>query len=715
MWLGLAAVGVTVPILIHLLKRTRKIPWGAMILLQRTQKKRKRKVRIEDLLVLILRCLALFLIAMALLRPTLRNMAGFSLIGDQRIATIIAIDGSYSMAHGDRFTRFQEAKTQAQSILMTLSPGDPVSIVIMGDKPKVVLPPTAFDHNQVQQILKNAEVRGEGLNIENNLKVIKQMIDDIKSPIREVYIITDAQKIDFQTLSEEAQGLMSSMNNEDENRRLTVIQIQPDHNENLALTNLVFAGGTIRRNATAQFVAELYNGGDQEQKRIPITLDLDGQSIDTQVVQSLKAGEKQLVTFNVSFRNAGPHRLSAHIETEDALELDNRRYFAIDVPDSINILCIDGSYAGTKKHQSETYFLEKALRLKGSGPAIGLQIEVIDARAADARKMKADFIIMANVSGLQPSTLKKIKDSVYKGSCLIIFPGSKTEGALKASFPEPDFLPAEYVENVTLPASNAVSMNVSDRGHAIGMVLQRLPKDLLNSSSFWTYGKLKVRKNVRTPLKFSNGDPLLVERKYGHGRIMIFASSANREWNDLPLSPLNPIWLHSLISYHTSSLGQASYTVGQPLHMSMSKRKIGTLSSVKTPDGQTVRPKKTVHPTMPDELANLDFGYAEKPGFYDLLLMDGEAPKLLCANIPAREANLRTVPEDELMGTLAKTGTALIKAGPGLVEQIKENRVGYEIWRALLIMALLCLIAQAILADIYSKRLIEGRKKQVNV
>ena len=52
-------LAVAIPIIIQLLTRrhTRKIPWGAMVFLQAAMNKRKRKVLLEDILLLACRCL----------------------------------------------------------------------------------------------------------------------------------------------------------------------------------------------------------------------------------------------------------------------------------------------------------------------------------------------------------------------------------------------------------------------------------------------------------------------------------------------------------------------------------------------------------------------------------------------------------------------------------------------------------------------------------
>jgi hypothetical protein len=73
-------------------------------------------VRIEDILLMILRCLALALIAIALARPTIFGSSGKFLGGRQQVGVVIGLDASYSMGHKEVTSRFDKAKEQVRAI-----------------------------------------------------------------------------------------------------------------------------------------------------------------------------------------------------------------------------------------------------------------------------------------------------------------------------------------------------------------------------------------------------------------------------------------------------------------------------------------------------------------------------------------------------------------------------------------------------------------------
>src|SRR5437870_4162893 len=126
-WMLLGGLGISVPIAIHLLNRYRfkVVDWGAMELLRKALITRARRVKVEDWLLLALRCLVVLLVALALARPKLPP-SGVSVVGEGRdVGMVIALDASFSMAHRpgtDGKSRFEHATKRVQEIVKTLEP-----------------------------------------------------------------------------------------------------------------------------------------------------------------------------------------------------------------------------------------------------------------------------------------------------------------------------------------------------------------------------------------------------------------------------------------------------------------------------------------------------------------------------------------------------------------------------------------------------------------
>ena len=193
LWLGLGVAGVSVPIIIHLLyrKHRRQTDWAAMELLRRAMVIRSGQVKLEDFLILFLRCLALALIALALLRPTLSKDT-VSFVGEQRVGIVVAIDASFSMNHGE-FSRFEKAKAKAKEILATAGEGDPVSIMLMSNVPEILLRTTGYEPKRFADALDaRKDPTPYRLSLERNIERLEELVMELKAPARECFLITDA-------------------------------------------------------------------------------------------------------------------------------------------------------------------------------------------------------------------------------------------------------------------------------------------------------------------------------------------------------------------------------------------------------------------------------------------------------------------------------------------------------------------------------------------
>ena len=109
---GLAAVSV--PIIIHLLNRRKfqKVVWAAMRFIQASVERNQRWMRVEDLILLVLRCALLALLALALARPAFKN-AGAQFLGQSKVTAVLILDNSASMGMSDgTMTRFDKRGTR---------------------------------------------------------------------------------------------------------------------------------------------------------------------------------------------------------------------------------------------------------------------------------------------------------------------------------------------------------------------------------------------------------------------------------------------------------------------------------------------------------------------------------------------------------------------------------------------------------------------------
>ena len=133
-WIGAAAVSV--PSIIHLLNRRKfeRVVWAAMRFLRVSVEQNQRRIRVEDMLLLALRCLLLLLLGLALARPTIRSVAAGGWFGQAKVTSVVLLDNSYSMSAADGAkSRFENAKEAAVKAIDSLPAGSSVSVLLASD------------------------------------------------------------------------------------------------------------------------------------------------------------------------------------------------------------------------------------------------------------------------------------------------------------------------------------------------------------------------------------------------------------------------------------------------------------------------------------------------------------------------------------------------------------------------------------------------------
>ncbi|MEI7836871.1 MAG: VWA domain-containing protein, partial [Planctomycetota bacterium] len=271
LWFPLAMAGLSVPILIHLLSRYRSRPmdWAAMELLKRAMVVRSKRLRLEDLLLLALRCLAAVLIALALSRPFFEQ-AGSGGGGEGASGVLIALDGSFSMSYKPGQTsRFKDAVKRVQDILSTVKPGSPVTLAVMGSRVHVLVRDKAYDPEAFKEEINRLASVPESLNLESCLGEIDAMVRETKAASHECFIVTDSQAVTWERVSDAAQARLKSLR---EFCRVFLLPAGTIEAENLAITRLAVGSGVLRANTTALYTAEVTNTGMETANNVKVQM-----------------------------------------------------------------------------------------------------------------------------------------------------------------------------------------------------------------------------------------------------------------------------------------------------------------------------------------------------------------------------------------------------------------------------------------------------------
>ena len=197
-WLSLPMLGwlaaAAAPVLIHLWSRRqyRAMPWAAMEYLLAANRRQQARRRVEQWLMLAVRTLLIVLVVMAVAEPYLEAARPGSAAGGA-VHRVLVLDGSYSMGcRGPDATRFDRAKQIARRIVNLSRQGDAFSLVLMADRPRVIIGTAAVEHAAVIREIDNLELTEAGADLPAAISAVRRLVEDVAArngrlQAREVY------------------------------------------------------------------------------------------------------------------------------------------------------------------------------------------------------------------------------------------------------------------------------------------------------------------------------------------------------------------------------------------------------------------------------------------------------------------------------------------------------------------------------------------------
>jgi len=210
-----------------------------------------------------------------------------------------------------------------------------------------------------------------------------------------------------------------------------------------------------------------------------------------------------------------------------------------------------------------------------------------------------------------------------------------------------------------------------------------------SSAQFYQYFKTKPLTPESTLAFFDDGNPAILERKVGAGKVILFTSSLDAEWNNLPVKAIFLPLIYQTLDYVASERkGQKSLLVGDsvPLRNAQLTPLNNSDCAVKYPSGKKVVPEGDV------------FYDTSEPGIYEI--RKNNKTSYVAVNVDPRESDLTPIPPDELQDLVARVSETNIQSvsfsGVKLDEQQEKNQ---KIWRFVILGVILLLIAETWLAN----------------
>jgi len=686
--LGLA--GIAIPVIVHLTRRRRRqvVPFPSLMFLEKIPFQEQRRRRIQNWFLLALRALALGLLAVAFARPFLDDPALAAAGAGGPTEVVVLLDRSWSMGVGDAWRRAVDA---AERAVTDLGPLDRASLVFFGQGADVALRSTA-DRARLRGALDTARVGWGVTRYGPALKVAQAILEESELPQRRVVLVSDFQRTGWRG----DEGVRLPPGTE-----VVPVPVGADAPDNVRVADVALlrqaASGRERVTATARLVR---TGGDAVLE-VPVTLELDGQELQTRTVR-LQPGEATTVPF-APFTLSQPHTRGTVRIRPDAVAADDARHFVLSPGGALGVAVVEGGRAP----RDASLYLQRALETTADGRfRVGLR-RSDGVRADDLAGNRVVILNDARVDGASAEALRRF---VEDGGGLLVVAGEGAAWPASAA----DVLPGALGPVQDRVEGRGGRLGFLDYDHPVFEVFAGPRSGDFSGARFFRARGFTLSDSARVLARFDDGTVAMAARGLGRGTVAVWTSTLDVFWNDLALQPVFLPFVHRLVEHLSGRTEPLPwFTAGQVVDLADPEalETAGLVSSeaaglaegeeqvALTPGGGSIPvAAEEGHRYLP----------LDEAGFYVVRPPGSEPPRpfTMAVNVDLEESSLAALDPQELVAQV--TGPAAGPATGPTFEAAELRREDQErrqsLWRWLLLAALGLFVLETGLSNWLSRR-----------
>jgi hypothetical protein len=419
MLVGGAAL-VAVPLVLHLIMRRKPVPheFPALRFLRERAVTNRRRLRLNHVLLLLLRMAALALLALALARPVLRG-AGWLADGEGPVAAALVFDTTARMTLREaNQTRLERAGELARVLLAKLPEGSKVAVLDTAGAASGFSATPAAASARIERLAAGPPA----MTLPGAIGEARRLLAGAELPRRELYVFTDCSHGAWDNAAPQPEALPGEP-------AVLFIDVGATSPQNFAIDALDLSGERVSAGTSlAVTVAAVRTGPDAVRNVAVEMLGRDGQYVRRGVKPvSWNQASAMQVDFDVAGLEPGTRQGRVVIEGSDDLEADNVRFFTVEVGAAARVIV-----AAPRPAARTAAFLTQAIApaaLVKSGKA-RFEPEVIDIEALDTVSWEAaQGMVLLDPPPLSPQTWEALERWVAGGRGLVIWLGPRAGSA----------------------------------------------------------------------------------------------------------------------------------------------------------------------------------------------------------------------------------------------------------------------------------------------
>jgi hypothetical protein len=697
----LGGLAIALPLVFHLVRRSsrEKLVFSSLMFLKPTPPRVTRRNRLENIFLLLLRCLAICILALGFARPFLQKPMTAVSTNNSGAQVVILVDISASMK---RDGIWADAMAKAEAALKKNTAADQVAILTFDDQVRTLV---SFEQWAAMNLSERTALAAQRLaeskptwhstHLGNALIAAAEAIEDAEkreqhAGPRRIVLITDMQegsRLDGLQGHELPRGM-----------EVVVEPVKAKRPTNAGLQWVMDAEDSARTAADSPVRIRVNNSADAKREQFQIRwAGVVGDSLDAYV----PPGQSRIVPAPKLPAGVSGERISLSGDDDD---FDNMVYVVQPKAEEINVLFL-GTDAESDPAQL-LYYLKRAfqdtrrqaVRLTKMDDPLSRPSATLS--PSDGERDRVRGSLSANRLAIISTTLSEGRSSEVRqfltngGTALLVMNDTQIAKTL-----------GQLTGVLDLNATEAAVANYAmfgqmDFTHPLFAPFSDPRFGDFTKIRFWKHRKLTTDKlpGARVIASYDDNDPAILEVPVGRGRVFVFTFSWRPADSQLALSSKFVPLLYSLLDQAGGIGAQlAQFRVGDTVNLStLATRNDNSTLSVRKPGGSQV------------QLASGEtrFAQTDLPGIYEVLA--APAPVKFAVNLDAAESRTAPMPVDELerLGLPMKS----IEAMPALQATKQETLHNAELesrqklWRWLIVSALAVLLVETWLAGWITRR-----------
>ncbi|MBI5216253.1 MAG: BatA domain-containing protein [Ignavibacteriae bacterium] len=707
-------LAAAIPVILHLLnlRKLRTIEFSTLRFLKELQQTKIRKLKIRQLLLLIIRTLLVLLLVLAFARPAFRGTLLGTIGGNAHSSVVFIVDDSFSMSASDeRGELLKQSKENILKLIDLLTEGDEVFLLKLSDLPDATISPATHDFRSLRKIVSDISISSVTRPLNDAIRLSSKLLSESKNANKEVYVISDMQQTLFtEMLAPQNQPSQSLF---DVNVKFFLINLGTSASANVAIDSVEVKTTLVEKDKPVNVFTSIRNFSGNVQQNYVVSVFLEGVRVAQNSVR-LDPWSSATLDFSLTPKKSGFVKGYVELET-DAVEQDNRRYFTIHVPEKISVAVVSNS-------QNESRFPMLALR-SGDNQEGHALFDIKQTTAKDFQFLdinKFDVLVVSFPDGLTLSSVGKIKNFVSGGGGLVLYPSSNYQQdeisrALLTSLSIPQ------VERVvgSEQSTSSLSFKEIDYDHPLfatvfekNQTTSAQNKLNVESPSILKTLARTVGKEAHMIISLSDGSAFFSEHNLGSGKILFYSAAPTLSWSDFPVKGIFvPLMYRSVV--YTSSRGktQYSFTTGDEPVVNLQNVPLALMSGtfkLNSPDGMEELVSQSSENTKQSgtqrQGSGLSIGLKKltQSGFYQLNNQN-ELLTIIAVNTNKNESDGRKIESDALakfwkqFGIESAAITTLDKPEDVQIT-VTQSRFGVELWKHCLALALMLALLEMFIA-----------------